>query len=132
MTHQDIAKMNSECSNGFEFHLWRYVTYKDKEFIKRIPLGGNLELHVVIYWAKDCEIKQNAYGQSVSVLTGEYVPALHFSVWKEEGIVESSEGMGKLFIIPNAEKSKRKVYKKLQQLTKDYTTEKCMEIYNKS
>lgn len=131
MTHQDIVKMNSECANGFEFYLWRYITYKDKEFIKHIPLGDNLELHVIIYWARDFETKQNAYGQSFGVLTGKYVPALHFSVWQTGGIVERSEGIGKLFIIPNAEKSKRKVYKKLQQLTKDYTTEKCMEIYNK-
>ena len=131
MTNQDIVKMNSGCSNGFTFYLWRYEIYKDKEFIKRIPLGNNLELHVVIYWAEDFEVKQNAYGQSFNVLTGEYVPALHFSVWQVEGTVERSEGIGKSFIIPDAEKSKRRVYKKLQQLTKDYTTEKCMEIYNK-
>lgn len=131
MTNQDVMKMNSECSNGFAFYLWRYITYKDKEFIKRIPLGDNLELHIVIYWAEDFETKQNAYGQSFNVLTGKYIPALHFSVWKVEGTVEKSEGIGRFFIIPNAEKSKRKTYKKLQQLTKNYTTEKCMEIYDK-
>ena len=130
MTNRDIAKMNNECSNGFTFYLWKYMTHKDKEFIKRIPLGGNFELHVVIYWAEDFEVKQTAYGQNINVLTGEYVPTLHFSVWQVEKTIERSEGIGKFFTIPNAEKSKRKVYKKLQQLTKDYTTEKCMEIYN--
>ena len=128
MTKADVIKMNEGCANGFEFDLWHYMTHKEKEIKKDIPMGENKYLRVGIIWTEHREKRTNAYGQSYPVYTGMYEPQLHFSMWyKEDNGFDHSYGLGYFKTI--GQPVSRRNFKALQKMSKDYDTEKLLKMY---
>lgn len=121
-------RVDSGCSNGFGLDIWHFLCHKEKKLTKSISLDDGKVLQVSIDWYPYYEVMENSYGQKFNVCSGLVIPKLHFSVWEESGSFMSSHGLGWCYTISN-EPVKRKTVKALQDFTKAYTTEKCMEIW---
>lgn len=132
MTMADVKKMTKDCFNDFQFDLNYYLIHKEKEFVKSIELPDGRILRVRVEWDEHREIKKNSYGQSFGAYTGMYIPKLHFSVWQNDGDFMKSFGLGRWVDIPGEEPVKRRSYKKLQALTKNYDTEKCLKLFEEA
>ena len=132
MTMAEVKKMNEGCFNGFELDLNHLLFHKEKEFVKSIELPNGTFLHVRVEWDEYKEVKQNAYGQSFSVYTGMYIPKLHFSIWQKDGNFLKSSGLGRWLDIPGETPVKRRSCKKLQELTKNYNTERCLKLFEEA
>lgn len=127
MTMEDVRKINSECGNNFEFDVQHFLFHKEKELEKSIPLADGKVLKVRLCWTNDHEERKNAYGQTFSVHNGKYVPTVHFSVWAKDGVMWHSYGLG--YFVPIGEGVKRRSIKELQQRSRGFNTNICMDMF---
>lgn len=132
MTVAEVKKINEGCANGFKLDVQRYAFYKEKEFQKYIKLEDDSMLRVKIEWYACRDVRHSDYGQSFSVPNGMSVPKIHFSVWRESGSCLVSHGLGRWVDIEGQEPVKRKSYKKLQELTKNFDDAKCLQMFKEA
>lgn len=127
MTQKELDSLNNlqkKCENGFRLDKSQYMFHKEKNLYKIIPIeGSETVLKVTICFFNEYTTKKAASGQKFNVATGLYEPHIWYNLYS--GSI--THGLGHHIAIGEA--VKRKSSDLLAKLTKDYTDEKCMEIW---
>lgn len=124
ITIASVKKINSSCSNGFQFDIQDYRQRGDKNLSKTIHLDDNRLIKATLYFQDEIIEYKN---------TGQRIPVLNVSIWTKSG--EStmwSSGLGK-FRHYRDKKSPRRNLTVLQEITKEITDDliKSMAVDNR-
>lgn len=123
LTIASVKKINSSCSNGFQFDIQDYQERGDKNLSKTINLDDNRLIKATLYFQDEIIEYKN---------TGQRIPVLNVSIWTKSG--EStmwSSGLGK-FHYYRDKRCPRRNMTILQEITKEITADfiKSMAVDN--
>lgn len=123
LTIASVKKINSSCSNGFQFDIQDYQERGDKNLSKTINLDDNRLIKATLYFQDEIIEYKN---------TGQRIPVLNVSIWTKSG--EStmwSSGLGK-FHYYRDKRCPRRNMTVLQEITKEITADfiKSMAVDN--
>lgn len=123
ITIASVKKINSRCSNGFQFDIQDYRQRGDKNLSKTIHLDDNRLIKATLYFQDEIIEYKN---------TGQRIPVLNVSIWTKSG--EStmwSSGLGK-FHYYRDKRCPRRNMTILQEITKEITADfiKSMAVDN--
>lgn len=123
ITIGSVKKINSSCSNGFQFDIQDYRERGDKNISKTINLDNNRLIKATLYFQD--EIIEHRE-------TGQRIPVLNVSIWTKSGNSTMwSSGLGKFHHYKD-KKSPRRNITVLQEITKEITDDliKSMSVDN--
>lgn len=107
-----IKKINSSCSNGFQFDIQDYRQRGDKNLSRTIHLDDNRLIKATLYFQDEIIEYRN---------TGQRIPILNVSIWTKSGeFMIWSYGLGR-FHHYRDKKCPRRNMTVLQELTKEIT-----------
>jgi len=124
ITIASVKKINSRCSNGFQFDIQDYRQRGDKNLSKTIHLDDNRLIKATLYFQDEIIEYKN---------TGQRIPVLNVSIWTKSG--EStmwSSGLGKFHYYKDRKIARRNMTV-LQEITKEITDDliKSMAVDNR-
>lgn len=125
MTREQISKIDAQCANGFSFNFHRWLTHNEKGLQRIIELKKDEKvLKVTLGWTDEVVHDKNQYGITYPTFTGQVIPSVHCSVWYkcQDSTFWTSSGLGAFKDLKD-KPSKRKVTKKLCELTHEITDE---------
>lgn len=119
ITHEQIAKFEKSCKNGFKFDFNYYLMHSgDKTLFKYIEIENNKFLKVELMFTSDYknfrEIKN--------------IPTLWLSVCRRDGNFMVSHGLGQKIHIGESQKTKK--FSLLQELTEKFTDKYILNLHN--
>lgn len=125
ITIASVKKINSSCSNGFQFDIQDYQLLGDKKLSKTIKIDDQKLIKATLSF-QDEFIKHRE--------TGQRIPVLNVSIWTKSG--EStmwSSGMGKFHYYKDRKIARRNLTV-LQEITKEITDDfiKSMAVDNRN
>lgn len=125
LTKDQVERWNSKLQNGFQFDIYHFMNWGEKQIVKKIPLEDDKILEAQILYRR-------VLGADRFSDTGKVEPVLHLQVWEPGGTegMMCSHGTG-VYVQVGDEQDKRK-YGELEKLSANFTTEKIMECANKS
>ncbi|HML65297.1 MAG TPA: hypothetical protein PKC55_10745 [Dysgonomonas sp.] len=119
-----VKKINSSCSNGFQFDIQDYRQLGDKNLSKTITIDENKLIKATLYYQNEIIEHREA---------GQKIPVLNVSIWTKSGSSTMwSSGLGK-FHHYRDKKSPRRNIAVLQEITKEITDDliKSMAVDNR-
>jgi len=112
ITIQSIKKINSGCSNGFQFDIQDYRQLGDKNLSRTIPIDENKLVKATLYFQDEIIDHRE---------TGRRIPVLNVSIWTKTSVSTMwSSGLGKFHYYKDR-KAPRRNMALLQEITKEIT-----------
>lgn len=125
ITIRSIKKINSSCSNDFQFDIQDYRQHGDKNLSKTIHIDENKLIKATLYFQDEIIDYRE---------TGQRTPVLNVSIWTRSGeSVMWSSGLGKFHHYKDRKVPRRNMAL-LQEITKEITDDliKSMAVDNRN